>query len=98
MLGRHECGDRTQADLGLLADVIDPKSVFYKSGTTYYERCLSGELNLMPDAASQILLSKDYEYMQEAGMLNGHQLPMAEILAEIEGMQRKINSLTDPPV
>jgi hypothetical protein len=91
MLARHECGVRAKTDLALLADVIELKSVFFRSGTTHYDRCLSGELNLLPDRDNRVLLLKDYQHMQSAGMLNGHELPMDQILDELGDLQVQIN-------
>jgi len=91
MLAQHGIGKRAMNDLELLANVIDLKNVFYRSATTHYERCLAGELNLLPDGDNRVLLEKDYLNMQEAGMLNGHVYPMTQILDELSALQKQIN-------
>ena len=93
MLARHDCGKRAKLDLALLSNVIDLKSVFFKSATTRYELCLAGELNLLPDKGNLPLLIKDYLHMQGAGMLNGHEFPMEQILDELGDLQAEINKL-----
>lgn len=91
MLCQHECGQRAIANIDLLKDVIALKSVFYKSATTNYEQCLTGELRLIPDEANLRLLHEDYLAMQEAGMLNGHLIPLAEILDQLLHLQNHLN-------
>ncbi|WP_339413611.1 hypothetical protein [Pseudomonas sp. EA_35y_Pfl2_R5] len=84
------------SDLELLADVFDLKNVFYRNTTTHSERCLAGELNLLPDGDNRVLLEKDYLNMQEAGMLNGHVYSMAQILNELSALQKQINQRRSP--
>lgn len=93
MLAQHEIGKRAVADLGLLADVIDLKSTFYKSGTTNYEKCLEGELQLIPDAENLEKLREDYQAMQDAGMLNGHDFPLESIMSVLQELQDTVNQL-----
>ncbi len=92
MLFQHECGQRAMADFDLLEDVIALKSVFYNSKTTNYQQCLAGELNLLPSGENLRLLHEDYLAMQEAGMLNGHILPLEAILVQLSQLQTQINT------
>ncbi|HCN45589.1 MAG TPA: nucleotidyl transferase AbiEii/AbiGii toxin family protein [Pseudomonas sp.] len=101
MLVRHDTGRRALADLALLSDVIGLKEVFYRRATSQYERCLAGGLNLIPDAENLMLLERDYDEMHNAGMLNGHAYPLAEIIAELTTLQESINTLSRaqiPPI
>lgn len=91
LLARHEAGQRALADLELLADVIGLKEVFYRSGTTNYDQCLAGALNLIPDAENRRMLARDYQQMQRAGMLNGHVLPIEEIFNVLAAVQAQVN-------
>ncbi len=93
MLAQHETGKRAVTDLKLLGDVIDLKNTFYRSATTHYGLCLSGELRLVPDAENRLKLAEDYKHMQDAGMLNGHLYPMERILDELTALQHQINQL-----
>lgn len=96
MLAQHEIGKRAVADLGLLADVVDLKTTFYRSATAHYDRCLAGALLLVPDAENRARLNTDYQMMQAAGMLNGHVYPLAQILDELAALQAHINRKTNP--
>lgn len=91
MLAQHDIGKRAMNDLELLVDVINLKTVFYSRATNHFERCLAGDLNLLPDGNNRTALEKDYLNMQEAGMLNGHVYPMAQILSELSVLQEQIN-------
>ncbi|MGE8063912.1 nucleotidyl transferase AbiEii/AbiGii toxin family protein [Pseudomonas sp. NPDC089569] len=94
MLAQHEAGRRAMEDLDLLADVVGLKKVFYRSASAQYDRCLTGELNLMPDSENLVRLENDYREMQGSGMLNGHVYPIADILALLSTLQGRINQLT----
>jgi hypothetical protein len=93
MMARHEIGHRAMTDLDLLADVVALKNVFYRSGSAHYDRCLSGELNLIPDAENRARLEKDYLDMMRSGVLNGHDISMAQIFTELAALQNRINQL-----
>jgi hypothetical protein len=92
MLVEHDCGIRAKGDFALLEDVVELKSVFYNHSTAQYDMCLQGGLNLIPAGANLDLLHADYNAMIAAGMLNGHVLPMNDILGVLEGLEVEINA------
>lgn len=94
MLLQHQVGQTAKNDLELLKDVVALKSVFYNSATAYYDRCVSGELNLIPDQENLRLLSADYDAMGRSGMLNGHVYSMENIMADLQAFQTHVNELT----
>jgi len=92
MLADHDCGVRALNDFALLEDVVELKSVFYNHSTAQYDLCLQGGLNLIPTGANLDLLHTDYRAMIAANMLNGHDLPMDQILGVLTRLQEEINA------
>ncbi|MGL4317355.1 MAG: nucleotidyl transferase AbiEii/AbiGii toxin family protein [Pseudomonas sp.] len=93
MLLQHEVGQQAKSDLQLLADVVDLKSVFYNSATAHYARCLSGELNLIPERENFTRLQEDYIAMEHSGMLNGHVYSLGRIMEDLTALQEHVNHL-----
>ncbi len=89
----HEVGNAAKNDLELLDDVIALKSVFYNSGTAHYGKCVSGELNLIPDGENFDRLESDYYAMERSGMLNGHFYPLGGIMNDLAALQEHVNQL-----
>lgn len=94
MLLQHDVGTSAKNDLELLDDVIALKSVFYNSATAQYGRCVSGELNLIPDQNNFPRLEADYYAMERSGMLNGHIYPLGRIMEDLTALQEHVNQLT----
>lgn len=90
---QHEVGAAAKNDLELLDDVIALKSVFYNSSTAHYGKCVSGELNLIPDAENFARLESDYYEMERSGMLNGHSYPLGSIMEDLAALQDHVNQL-----
>lgn len=93
MLLQHDVGASAKNDVELLKDVIGLKSVFYNSATAQYDRCLSGELNLIPDRDNFSRLENDYNAMEASGMLNGHVYPLGQIMEDLTSLQEHVNQL-----
>lgn len=93
MLLQHEVGATAKIDLELLDDVIALKSVFYNSATAHYGRCVSGELNLIPDQDNSPRLEDDYYAMERSCMLNGHVHPLGRIMEDLTALQEHVNQL-----
>lgn len=89
----HEVGAAAKNDLELLDDVIALKSVFFNSGTAHYGKCVSGELNLIPDGENFARLESDYYAMERSGMLNGHFYPLGGIMEDLAALQEHVNQL-----
>lgn len=58
-LADHEIGRRAVVDTDLLRDVLHIKETFYRSGFSHYDRCLSGDLRLVPEASLLDALQRD---------------------------------------
>lgn len=93
MLLQHDVGASAKNNLELLDDVIALKSVFYNSATAQYGRCVSGELNLIPDQDNFSRLENDYYAMERSGMLNGHIYPLGRIMEDLTSLQEHVNRL-----
>ncbi len=91
MMCGHEKGRHAKSDINLLRDVIALKSVFFKSGKTHYDECLTGAFRLIPDRSDIDLLRKDYNQMRSAGMLNGHDFDLNEIFQLLAGLENELN-------
>ena len=91
MLARHACGATAKTDMALLSDVIDLKNTFYRSQTTQYQRCLEGELKLIPSGDNLKLLHTDFEAMHAAGMFYGVSIELEQLLDELSVLQEDIN-------
>lgn len=96
MLLQHPAGLRAKTDFGLLADVVTLKKVFYRQGAARYDDCLEGGLRLIPDGENMDMLRADYRMMIEAGMMNGHDLTLEEIIAALADLQDEINAALGP--
>lgn len=93
MLLQHDVGAEAKNDLDLLADVIALKSVFYNSSTAHYQRCLAGDMNLIPGQENFARLEEDYYAMERSGMLNGYVYPLGGIMGDLTSLQEHVNNL-----
>jgi hypothetical protein len=94
MLSTCAPGVRAKQDLALLADVVRLKQLFYRQGRAEYDKCLSGELVLLPSGDSLANLQSDYAQMIAAGMMDGEIVPMTHILDKLGTLQDDINAAT----
>ena len=60
-LAGHEIGRAALGDRALLGEVVKHKKVFFRYGGVSYDRCLEGELRLVPDEDQLPDLEADYE-------------------------------------
>ena len=93
MLLQHQAGHDAKNDMALLRDVIQLKSVFFNSGTCHYDRCLNGNLNLIPDDGNFYRIEDDYYAMLNSGMMNGHDYPLGQIMQDLTDLQNHVNQL-----
>jgi Nucleotidyl transferase AbiEii toxin, Type IV TA system len=77
--------------LDLLDRVIHFKNVYFPANWAHYDTALPPTLRIVPNADLEAILRKDYQEMQE--MFPGTALPFAEILARIEALERRVNTL-----
>ncbi|QZA18765.1 nucleotidyl transferase AbiEii/AbiGii toxin family protein [Mycobacterium malmoense] len=93
VLAEHEIGRAALLDVELLRDVVRVKERFFRSSTTQYDRCLSGEAKLLPGEAGLSLLRADYQKMLDAEMLDDP-LPFDELVERVRALQDAINTVT----
>lgn len=91
MLFDTDEGKAAVADLNLLAQVAQHKTIFFRSGWASYETARPGTLRLMPDEARVKDLRADYRAM--APMMFDQTPPsFDDILKKIAKLQETIDS------
>ena len=88
----HEIGRAALADRELLEDVVRHKQVFFNAGYANYNRCLAGELRLVPDDDQLDALRADYDSMRAGGLLSRSAPDFATLMAAIRDAERRINA------
>lgn len=86
-------GQQALADSELLRDVLRIKETFYRSGFSYYDRCITGGLRLIPDEPLLDALRQDYQAMLAAQMFYGDILTFRTILERLRQLEAEINSI-----
>ena len=92
ILADSEVGTAALADRGLLKSVVRHKEVFFSGSYCEYDKCLSGQLRLIPDGDRLKVLEDDYEEMIGAGMFFKEPPEFPQILGRLRTLQDKINS------
>jgi hypothetical protein len=77
--------------LDLLAQVIRFKKIYFAANWAQYDTAVPGTLQIVPTDALQAILRKDYQQMEE--MFPSKPLRFDEILARLEALQKRINTL-----
>lgn len=90
-LADHDVGRQAVGDVALLQDVLSIKETFFRSGFSHYDRCLTGALKLVPDAALLSALRLDYQAMLDAQMFYGETLPFDDIVERLTRLEQQIN-------
>ncbi|QWT42252.1 nucleotidyl transferase AbiEii/AbiGii toxin family protein [Dickeya dadantii] len=90
-LADHDIGHQALNDVALLRDVLNIKETFFRSGFSHYDRCLTGELRLIPDAALLDALRQDYQAMLNALMFYGEILSFDDIVERLTRLEQQIN-------
>lgn len=90
-LADHDIGRQAVTDVALLQDVLHIKETFYRSGFSHYDRCLRGELRLIPDVARLDALKQDYQAMLGAQMFYGKPLPFEHIVERLTRLEQQIS-------
>jgi hypothetical protein len=90
-LADHEVGQKALADTKLLADVLNIKETFYRSGFSHYGLCQAGGLRLIPDGVLMRALERDYQTMLDAQMFYGESLDFRRIMERLSALERDIN-------
>ncbi len=90
-LADHGVGRKAVADRDLLRDVLNIKETFYNSRFSRYDRCLSGNLRLVPPDALLDGLRQDYQAMVNAQMFYGDILTFNGIMERLAILETEIN-------
>jgi len=77
--------------LDLLEQVIRFKKIYFAANWAHYDTALPDTLRILPNTGLQAILRKDYQEMAE--MLPEKRLSFDEILAKLELLERRVNSL-----
>jgi len=77
--------------LGLLEQVIRFKKIYFAANWAHYDTAVPDTLRILPNTGLQAILRKDYQDMAE--MLPEKRLSFDEILAKLEMLERRVNSL-----
>ena len=77
--------------LDLLTQVIRFKKYYFPANWTHYDTAVPGTLRIVPNESLAAILRKDYQQMQE--MFPTKPLTFDEILARLEALQERINTL-----
>ena len=95
-LAAHPVGRAALADRALLVDVVRLKKVFFHAGNANYDRCLDGQLRLVPDDDQLPALQSDYDAMRSARIV-GDGAPEFEALIErIRLLEARANLVSVP--
>lgn len=95
---RGEHGAQAMATADTLRDVVEHKTVFYRSQGSAYGACLNQGWQLVPDGAALDALRVDYETMRDV-MFSGPSPTFEELMAGIRELQDELNAspLSAPP-
>ena len=81
------------ADLSLLDDVVKFKQRFYRSPWASYETAKPGSFRLMPTAAGDLILRKDYNAMRP--MFFSDPPTWGDIIAGLHVLENQINTIAN---
>jgi len=80
------------SDHALLRDVVAVKSAFWSRRGVDYEKCLTGECNIVPQGRLRDGLRRDYEKMIRAGMFSETPPTFDALLQRIQNLEARINA------
>jgi hypothetical protein len=91
-LADHEIGHKALRDRDLFASVVEHKSWAFKDPKAHYERCLTGELRLVPEnEPMRRSLEEDFNAMVRSGMFYSPPPTFPQIEARLELLATSIN-------
>ena len=65
MLAKSWVGEEAYIQRKIFESVVLHKKAFFNASYAHYDRCLNGNLRLIPDASDEKGLAKDYKQMKE---------------------------------
>lgn len=86
----HDSGQRSEANIELLARVVKHKSIFFASGWANYASALPGTLRLVPPAYRLTRLAADYKQMQD--MFLEAPPSFESVIATLKNMEERFNA------
>jgi hypothetical protein len=92
-LADDDIGRQAVKDIALLKDVIHIKETFFRSGNSNYDRCLMGEIRLIPDSDLLEALNQDYQAMRDAQMFYDVPMLFENIIERLRLLEKEINQL-----
>lgn len=92
-LASHEIGQGALSDRALLEEVVRHKRIFFNASYANYERCLNGQLRLVPDDDQIDALRVDYNSMRHAGLLSDSGPEFATLIDSIRNVEACANGL-----
>jgi predicted nucleotidyltransferase component of viral defense system len=75
----------------VLENVVLHKKTFFNTGCAHYDRCLNGNLRLIPDDSDKKNLANDYRQMKEAGMFPVKPPEFFEIMKSLHELELRCN-------
>lgn len=91
MLADSPYGQAAIEDIGLLADVVRHKKVFFNASYANYDACLVGQLSLIPGKSVLTALRSDFDRMIGAGMFVGEPPTFDTIVERLSVLEKTIN-------
>ena len=90
-LAAHSIGRSALSDRALLEDVVRLKKVFFNAGYANYDKCLTGELRLVPDDDQLPGLADDYDTMRAAGYLGNNAPDFDFVIDQLRNVEARAN-------
>lgn len=91
MLANSWVGEEAFIQRKIFESVVINKKTFFNASYAHYDRCLNGNLRLIPDDLEEIGLAKDYKRMKEAGMFSLEPPKFTDIIHSLHNLEIKIN-------
>ena len=95
-LAAHPVGRAALADRALLMDVVRHKKVFFHAGNANYDRCLDGQLRLVPDDDQLPALQSDYDAMRGARIVGDGAPKFNALIERIRSLETEANRASAP--
>lgn len=91
-LANHNVGHEALRNPSLLEQVVDTKNRFFRYAFSDYGKCLTGHMQLVPDAAILAGLKEDYGVMESSGMFYGDHPSFEDIVDRLRALELEINA------
>ncbi len=97
ILGQSGYGSNALDDPAFAKGVARHKSMFFRVRAADremvdYGKAISGHIRLVPGATLRENLKQDYQEMTKSGMLLGDEKPFAQLMDEVDALEKRINA------